>query len=91
MFFVVAFSLGHNEDFSYDHLYEILEKEFHLQRSEQQGEREVFTPHTTVMGTNSRYKKSSSFSEAIRDRLLEDDIILDRILVCATEDHTLIG
>jgi hypothetical protein len=91
MNYTVVFNISHSEENSYHKIYEILDLEFHLKHFEIQDERKVLTPQTTLIGKNDKYKSSKDFAEAIIDRLLNDDITLDRILVTKSNDYTLIG
>jgi len=91
MQYIITFNLSDTEEVSYEKVCKILEKEFSLTQYDHQGSRDVHTPQTTLIGNIKDFKDSKNLAEAIRDRLIELDIFLDKILVCRTNDYTLIG
>ena len=91
MYFNVTFNIAHNDDNSYEKVYEVFEKKFSLLKYEMQDDRKILTPTTTVIGESAEYANSAALSEAIRDEFMKHDIIFDRLLVCKTDDHVLIG
>ncbi len=88
---VVVFNLSHDEEHSYSQVYDILEKEFGLKKFEIQENRKVLTPTTTVIGETNQFSSAKQAAENIIDRLAEDEIVLDRIVVSHSNDYVLIG
>lgn len=88
---VVVFNLSQDEDRSYSSVYDVLEKKFHLRKFEEQGDRKVLTPTTTVIGNNDDYDDAKKLAQAIIDELENHDIVLDRIVVSCTDNYVLIG
>ncbi|MDH4262079.1 MAG: hypothetical protein OEV78_03435 [Spirochaetia bacterium] len=91
MNYAVVFNVTHSEESHHHKVYEILEKEYNLKHYEIQEERKVLAPHTTVVGKNGNFKTAHEMAESIIDRLLQEDITLDRILVSRGNDYSLIG
>jgi len=91
MYFIVTFNITHSDDTPYEKVYEVFEEKFSLLRHEMQDDRKILTPTTTVIGESSKHSTSNDLSEAIRDEFMNYDIVFDRLLVCKTDDHLLIG
>ncbi|MDH4263863.1 MAG: hypothetical protein OEV78_12550 [Spirochaetia bacterium] len=92
MNYTVIFNISHGEESSqYHKVYEVLGEEYNLKHFEMQDERKVLAPTTTVVGKNANFKTAQEMAESIIDRLLKEDITLDRILVSRGNDYSLIG
>jgi len=91
MNYVVVFNITHSEEHQHQKVYDILNREYNLKHFEMQNDRKVLAPATTVMGKNSDFKTAREMAESIIDRLLQDEITLDRIVVSRGNDYSLIG